>query len=248
MPSTLTESSLDAIERLADAGLSAQELLDEAAARIDRAGPTDGYFMAATDPETTLAIGTGVVRELPAEWCQPHWDYEFLVPDYLKYAEIARSGRHVADIHDATGGRPDASPRFKHYSADTGYGAEVRLIFTVGDAAWGLAQLNRYGDVRFTDGEKAWLERASAVIAPRPTPYGDVRFPDGEKAWLGRASAIIARGLRQAMVAEPASSPPPPRGPGVVLLDGAGRVVSATREAVDWLDELDPEMLMSDVG
>ena len=145
MPSTLpaAESSLDAIERLASAGLPAQELLEQAAARIERVVPTDGWFMAATDPETTLCIGTGLVRDLPAEQCQPHWDYEFLVPDYLKYADIVRSGRRVADLHDATGGRPERSPRFKQYSAATGFRSEVRLVFTVGDAAWGLAQLNR---------------------------------------------------------------------------------------------------------
>jgi DNA-binding CsgD family transcriptional regulator len=33
-----------------------------------------------------------------------------------------------------------------------------------------------------------------------------------------------------------------------VVLDGGSRVVTATREAVEWLDELAPEMLMSDVG
>jgi hypothetical protein len=123
MPATLpaAESSLDAIERLAGAGLSAQELLEQAAARIERVVPTDGWFMAATDPETTLCIGTGLVRDLPADQCQPHWDYEFLVPDYLKYADIVRSGRRVADLHDATGGRPERSPRFKQHSAATGF-------------------------------------------------------------------------------------------------------------------------------
>src|SRR3954454_10303299 len=162
MPATLpaAESSLDAIERLADEGLSAQELLEQAAARIERVVPTDGHFMAATDPETTLVIGTGVVRDLPAEWCQPHWDYEFLVPDYIKYADVARSGRRVADLHDATGGRPEQSPRFKQYSDATGFSSEVRLVFTVGDSAWGLGQLNRLNG-RFTDGEKAWLEVAA---------------------------------------------------------------------------------------
>src|SRR4051794_39387203 len=222
MPSTLpaAESSLDAIERLAGEGLSAQELLEQAAARIERVVPTDGHFMAATDPETTLVIGSGVVRDLPADQCQPHWDYEFLVPDYLKYADIARSGHRVADLHDATGGRPDRSPRFKQYSAATGFRSEVRLIFTTGGAAWGLAQLNR-------------LTR---------------RFTDDEKAWLDRAAAGVARGLRRAMVAEPAGSATLGRGPGVVLLDEGVRVVSATREALDWLDELDPQLLMSDVG
>jgi hypothetical protein len=91
MPSTLpaAESSLGALERIADGGLSAQELLAQAAARIERVVPTDGYFMAATDPETTLCTGMGIIRELPAEQCQPHWDYEFLVPDYLDSASPA---------------------------------------------------------------------------------------------------------------------------------------------------------------
>jgi DNA-binding CsgD family transcriptional regulator len=214
------QSSLEALEQLANEGRSAQELLDQFALRIDRVVPTDGYFLAATDPETTLAIGTGLVRDLPAEQCQPHWDYEFLVPDYLKFADIARSGRRIADIHDATGGRPERSPRFKQYSAATGFRSEVRLAFTVGDSAWGLGQLNRLTG-RFTDDEKAWLELAAASIA---------------------------LGLRRAMVAEPASSPALARGPGVLLLDGGGRVLSATREALEWLDELAPELLMSDVG
>ena len=193
-----------------DAGLSAQELLEQAATRIERVVPTDGWFMAATDPETTLCIGAGLVRDLPDDQCQPHWDYEFLVPDYLKYVDIVRSGRRVADLHDATGGRPERSPRFKQYRAATGFRSEVRLVFTVGDAAWGLAQLNRLRG-RFTDDEKTWLERAAASIAP---------------------------GLRRAMVADPSCAPAPFRGPGIVLLDGSGRVISATREAVQWLDEL----------
>ena len=104
------ESTLDAISRLADEDLSAQELIEQVAERIDRVVPTDGYFVAATDPETTLSIGMGVVSDLPADQCKPTWDHEFLVPDFLKYADIVRSGRAVADIHDATGGRPERSP------------------------------------------------------------------------------------------------------------------------------------------
>src|SRR4051795_13288187 len=166
MPATLpaAQSTLDALERIANEGHSAQELLEQAAARIDRVVPTDGLFLAATDPETTLSIGTGLVRDLPAEQCQPHWDYEFLVPDYLKFADIARSGRRVADLHDATGGRPERSPRFKQYSAATGFQSELRVVFTVGQSAWGLGQLNRLSG-RFTDDEKSWLEHAAASIS-----------------------------------------------------------------------------------
>ena len=209
------ESTLDAISRIADEDLSAQQLMEQVSERIQRVVPTDGHFMSATDPETTLTIGMGIVSDLPADQCQPTWDYEFLVPDFLKYADIARSGRAVADIHDATGGRPERSPRFREYSASTGFEAELRLVFTIGDAAWGIGQLNRGG--------------------------AGARFSEDEKEWLERAARPIARGLRRALLAPP-EAPPVVDGAGVVLLDREGGVVSATREASRWLDELEPTL------
>ena len=67
MPTTLrgAASALEAIETLAGAGLPAGELLVEASRRIDRVVPSDGHFLAATDPQTTLCIGAGVVMRSP---------------------------------------------------------------------------------------------------------------------------------------------------------------------------------------
>jgi DNA-binding CsgD family transcriptional regulator len=210
------ESTLDAISRIADEDLSAQELIEQVSERVERVVHTDGYFLAATDPETTLSIGMGVVRELPDEWCQPTWDYEFHVPDFVKFSDIARSGRAVADIHEATGGRPERSPRFRDFSAGTGYDAELRVAFTIGEAAWGIGQLNRAGP--------------------------GARFSDDEKDWLERAAPLIARGLRRALLSPPENVPVDPRA-GIVLLDREGAVVSATREAEEWLEQLDPALL-----
>lgn len=212
------ESSLDALERLAAEDLSAQELLEQFAERVNRVVPSDGYFLAATDPETSLSIGMGVVSELPEDQCEPTWEYEFLVPDFLKFTDIARSGRSVADIHDATGGRPERSPRWREYSAATGYSAEVRLALTVGEAPWGIGQLNRAGT--------------------------GARFSEDEKNWLERAAPVIARGLRRALLAPPIG-PAAGRGPGIILLEDEGGIASATREATEWLGELDPMMLAS---
>lgn len=206
------ESALEAIEKLAGSGLTAQELLAEAAPRIDRAVPSDGYFLSATDPETTLGIGAGVVRDLPIDMCQPTWDYEFMVPDYLKFTDIAQSGRPVADLHEATGGRPDRSPRWRAYGSATGFRAEVRTTFTVGGATWGIGQFDRLGD--------------------------SPRFSEEEKAWLERVAPLVAKGLRRALLAQPAAAPAD-RGPGLVLLDEDWSVVSATREAAAWLSEVD---------
>ena len=206
------ETTLRAIEDLADSGLSAQELLEEAAPRIDRVVPSDGYFYGATDPETTLCIGSGIVRDLPLDQCAPTWDYEFRVPDYLKFADIAHSGRPVADLHEATGGRPERSARWREYATATGFRAEVRTTFTLGAGTWGVGQFDRLGD------------------APR--------FSDDEKAWLERVAPVLARGLRRALITQSASAPVD-RGPGLVLFDDEGVVLSATREAAEWLDEVD---------
>jgi DNA-binding CsgD family transcriptional regulator len=179
-----------------------------------RVVPSEGHFVSTADPETTYATGQGMARTLPVEWCRPTWDYEFLVPDVAKFTDIARSGSAVRDLHDATGGRPDRSPRFRHFSASTGFRAELRMAFSAGGATYGIAQFNRTGASRFSETEKAWLERAA-----RP----------------------ITRGLRRALL-EPPAGAPAERGPGVVLVDRDGEVVSVTPEANEWLEELDPEL------
>lgn len=206
------ESTFDAIQGLSRAGLSAQELLTEAAWRIDKVVPSDGHFLAATDPQTTLCIGAGVVRDLPQDMCQPTWDYEFLVPDYLKFNDIALSGRAVGDLHEATGGRPDRSARWREYGTATGFRAELRTAFTLGGALWGIGQFDRLGD--------------------------SPRFSEDEKAWLERVSPVLADALRKTLLEQPTLSAAG-RGPGLVILDEAEEVVSATPEAVGWLDEVD---------
>ncbi|HEX8206680.1 MAG TPA: helix-turn-helix transcriptional regulator [Solirubrobacteraceae bacterium] len=205
-------SALREIEELAEAGLTAQQLLEQSGPLIDSVVPTDGYFLGATDPETSLVMGAGVVHDLPLDQCAPTWDYEFLVPDYLKFNDIADSGRVIGDLHEETGGKPMRSPRWREFGAATGFRSEVRATFTAGTGLWGIGQFDRLGD------------------APP--------FSDPEKAWLAQVSPLIARGLRRAMAAH-SESVPASRGPGVLLLDPAGAVVSATSEAAAWLDEIE---------
>ena len=206
------ERTLEAIEEIAGAGLAAQELLVEVTQRIDEIVPSDGSFVAATDPQTTLSIGAGLVRDLPIDQCKPTWDYEFLVPDYLKFTDIAHSGRTVADLHEATGGMPERSPRWREFGTATGFRSEVRATFTLGGMTWGIAQFDRLGD------------------APR--------FSEAERGWLERVTGVVARGLRQALLTPPTAAQAD-RGPGLVLLDPHGEVVSVTPEAAGWLEEID---------
>lgn len=218
MPTTLRSPnrSFEAIEELAQSDLPAQDLLEAVGRQIEQVVPYDGSFLAATDPDTTLSIGAGTVRDLPEDQCQPTWDYEFLVPDYLKFTDIAASGRTVADLHEATGGRPERSARWREYAAATGFRSELRATFTLGDMTWGIGQFDRLGD--------------------------SPRFSDEERAWLEKVTPVVAMGLRRALLATP-SMASADRGPGVMLLDGDGELMSVTPEAAAWLGELDATLL-----
>lgn len=203
---------IDAIERLCAAQLPAQELIERIVERVQRVVPSDSVFFTTADPQTNLCMGSGVVHNLPEETCQPLWEHEFLVPDYNKFTDLAAGPRTVADLHEATGGRPQRSARWREFHTLLGIDSEVRAAFTAGGSAWGFAQLHRTGDV--------------------------TRYSPREIAWLEQAAPIIARGLRAAMVSQPAA-PRAARGPGIVILDEQARVVSLTAEAESWLAEVE---------
>jgi DNA-binding CsgD family transcriptional regulator len=205
-------ATLASLEELADAGLPAQAFIEEAATRIDRVIPTDGFFLAAADPETALCMGAGIVHGMPEEICQPTWEHEFLVPDYNKFADLALGERRVADLHEATGGRLERSARFREYFGVCGFGAELRAAFDFGGAVWGFAQFNRSA------------EHAMAFAAE-------------ERAWMERVSPIVGRGLRNALLHHPGVRGAA-RGPGIILLDASGEVVSVTPEAEAWLADV----------
>jgi DNA-binding CsgD family transcriptional regulator len=204
-----------AAERIAElcaAGLPAQQLIEGVAERIRDAIPMDGMFLAATDPETMLALGPGVVHEMPDTVCEPFWAFEFEVPDYNKFTDLAQGSRQVADLHAATGGRPERSARYREMRTLMDADAELRATFNAGGRAWGLLHAHRAGG---TDG-----------------------FSVDEVAFLERVAPGIGRALRVALVSQPADGLQG-RGPGMAVIDAGNRVLSATPEAVAWFDEID---------
>lgn len=211
-------AALEAIERLSAAEISAQDLLENVGERVQRVVPYDAVFLAAADPETGLCMGAGLVHNLPAEVCQPFWDHEFLVPDYNKFAELASGPKPVVDLHEATGGRPQRSARWREFRTVLGFESEARAAFTTAGAAWGYAQFNRSGDVS--------------------------RYSADEIAWLARIAPVVAHGLRRALTSQPAS-PGSGRGPGILVLDDEGRLESATAEAEAWMAEVGSSMKVS---
>jgi DNA-binding CsgD family transcriptional regulator len=224
MPSTVSRDLGRAVRRidaLASERLSAQELVEGVADELRAVMPVDALIVAATDPDTLLGLGAGVVHEMPQSMCSPFWEYEFEVPDFNKFTDLAHGPRQVADLHAATGGRPERSARWRELRRHIDADAELRATFNAGGRSWGLLHLNRAGTARgFGDDEVAFVE----TIAP-----------------------IVGRALRLSLIAHPAQSAAT-RGPGMAIIDPDTRVVSATPEALAWFEDLESVYRLHDPG
>src|SRR3954468_10901784 len=206
------------IDALAAERLPTQHLVDRVADELKAAMPVDALVLAATDPDTLLALGAGVVHGMPATVCHPFWEYEFEVPDFNKFADLARGPRQVADLHAATGGRPERSARWRHLRTLMDSDAELRATFNAGGRGWALLPLGHSADRGFSADELGFVE----TVAP-----------------------IVGRGLRSSLVSHPARRAAG-CGPGMAVFDEANRLVSATPEAIAWFDALESGYRMHD--
>jgi DNA-binding CsgD family transcriptional regulator len=203
-------AALEAIERLDSADLSTQRTIEEIVHRIVGVIQTDAYFAGATDPDTGLCLGAGMAYNLAEGVCHPFWEHEFLIPDYNKFADLTPANP-VGDLREATGGKLSRSARYRALNAISDLEDELRATLRAGGRSWGNLQLNRY--------------------------TGGAPFTDSEREFLRAAAPLAGAALRRGLLEEPAHTDPT-RGPGVVILDETGTVITATAEADAWLEEL----------
>jgi len=207
---TRAAAALEAIERLAAEDLSTQQAVEEIVHRVLGVIETDAFFAGATDPDTGLCLGAGMAYNLAEGVCHPFWEHEFLIPDYNKFADLTPADP-VGDLRQATGGRLSRSARYRTLNAISDLEEELRATLHAGGRSWGNLQLNRY--------------------------TGGAPFTDADRAFLRAAAPSAGAALRRALLEEPAHTDPS-RGPGVVIIDESGSVISATAEADAWLEEL----------
>jgi len=202
-------AALVEIEQLESTDSSPQEVVEEIVACVVGAIDTHAFFLGATDPNTGLCIGTATYN-FDERALAPGWRHELLVPDYNKFADLT-TGQPVADLREATGGKLSRSARYRLGNAIADLGDELRATLPAGGHTWGDLQLNRH--------------------------TGDRPFSDADRDFLTAAAPLAGAALRHALLAEPVHTDLA-RGPGVVVVDADGTVVSATAEARAWLADL----------
>jgi DNA-binding CsgD family transcriptional regulator len=202
---------LDDLELLAARAPTRAEFFDEAAARLKRAVRFAGACWQTHDP------GSDLITQHRLQDIEDHFPIvahnEYAVDDVNKFERLARAERKAATLSEATGGRPEQSPRFRDLLAPGGYGPELRTVFVADGCSWG-----------------------SLIMVRRA---GEPEFQQREIDLLSSASALFARAVRRGLVAEACeSSATLPDAPGVIELDSSGDVVSASSSVDPLLAEL----------
>jgi DNA-binding CsgD family transcriptional regulator len=199
------------MNELGRSGADPMVLLDGVLTRLRAHVTFDAAFISATDPATTLFSQAGIVEQLPLTMCAPWLDNEFTAEDFNKYADLHRAGSGTTTLHRSTFGQPERSIRHRELNTAHGYGPELRATFSVDGECWGAINL---------------LRDASAAD-----------FDDDDLALVNAIGEPVAKGLRRFVLGADIDGEPYV-GPGVVLLDERGAVVSMTEHARAYLTEL----------
>jgi DNA-binding CsgD family transcriptional regulator len=206
-------SAVELIERAGRAG-SVRELFAAASARLRGLLPHDAAVWMATDPATILPTAPTRAENLGEfggrDACVRLWELEFLVEDVNLYHDLARADRPAASLQAATNGLPERSPRYREFLRPHGYGDELRGVLRVDGNAWAAVTLFR--------SEGPFDAAETELIASLSEPLGEAVRDHAQPA--------------------PPGAPPPDRGPGLMVFDATGELVSMNDDALAWLDEL----------
>lgn len=204
------------IERAAQAP-SVMDVFIAASSRLQQAVPFDSAVWLATDPATGLptapSLNVNMAHANDPGTCSRVWELEFLVDDVNRYRDLARAIRPTAGLRAATGDRPDRSARYRAILRPHGFGDELRAVLRADGAAWALFSLFR--------------------------EIGRPPFDPADSALVAEVCNPLADAIRD--LARPAPATPPDRaeiGPGMLLFDADGHLVSLNDEAEAWIDEL----------
>jgi DNA-binding CsgD family transcriptional regulator len=210
--SRVDERARERIADLASRGYDLVTFWREATDAIARAVPfyvTPCFYT--LDPASLLVTSHyhDGLPEIPHEWLA----LEYYEDDFNKMADVARSARGVATLHEATGGDPERSAKFRVTMQPLGADQEVlSSLRTRSGEVWGILALYR---------------------AP-----GQRAFAADELELLRELSVHLAEGARRALLIGEATDPEGPEAPGLVVLGDDWEVESVTPGVERWLAEL----------
>ncbi len=203
------------IEHAADAP-TVRDVFAAAAERLHRLVKYESAVWMAVDPAPTLPTAPTRAENKSSfggrDACMRLWELEFFVDDVNLYKDLALADVPAAGLSLATEGEPARSARFRQLVRPHGFGDELRTVLRVDGHAWGVVTLFRADD--------------------RPA------FDAGETQLLASLSGPLAEAVRDHARPAPHAAGAGDRGPGLLVFDPTGELVSINDDALAWLDEI----------
>lgn len=205
------ERARDKIARLAARSLDVVTLWQETSEVIAGEVP---YYAApcwfTLDPASLLI--TSHFNEVMPEVPPARLVQEYFGDEANKLVDLARFGQGVSTLHEATGGDPSGSRRWRENMT---LGADQEMfacLRTRNGEVWGALGLYREPD--------------------RPT------FDADDKAFVRSVAPCLAEGARRSLLCGEAAEPEEPDAPGLLVVDEHWDIESATAGIDRWLAEL----------
>jgi DNA-binding CsgD family transcriptional regulator len=187
-------------------------VFEVASDQLQRVVQFDGSAWFATDPTTILAVCPVRIENIESGHCETYWDREANVEDAMLFRDLARSETGVDSLYRATDGNPLRSARYREFLAPQGYGDELRAALRIGSTTWGLIDLYRRHD-------RAPFSAVDRDIVQSLVP-------------------VMASALRALAVSGRVRADASERGPGNVLFDARGTLLSLDQTAEKLFEEL----------
>jgi DNA-binding CsgD family transcriptional regulator len=208
---TADERAFAEVKRLCYAGLDAPTLHQRALACLGRVAPFDGSCAHDADPASGLMIR--MYLDPPDARAERFFlEHIYFAETIDDFGWMTRARQPVARLSEMTGGKLERSLRYRMAIAPRGFHFDLRGVFTSGQEHWGGLTILRERGAR--------------------------DFGERELGLIARVGPHLAAGLKMAALRTQAPLADPGTGPGVLVLDGRGRVVQHTASAAYWLGEL----------
>lgn len=165
------------------------------------------YCWETLDPVTLLPT-SGLTHNLPRESAPAYLENEYGQEDFNKFEDLLNAGVAARTLFDATDGAPEPSRRYAELYVRNGLGPELRAVLTDGGECWGaVCFLRRTNDEEFPPEATALLSQVA-----------------GHLGWAVRTALLMRAGTRS-----------DDGGPGVIVVDDTGGIVSTTAATNRWL-------------
>ncbi len=209
-----SRTSVGRAELLSRAGKATDALgmFAEASAHLRRLVPYDAAVWRVTDPVTGMMTAPIRAENLDEGGCAVYWESELFTENVNLFRDLARAPVPVAGLRQTTGDLPTRSTLYETFMRPRGFHDELRAVLRVGGRPQGHISLFR------SEGRAAFDTAETRLIASVLTP--------------------LAKRLRS--FAEPAPQPlqDAPHGPGLLLFDPKGALLSVNDDALAYLDTL----------